>query len=243
MKTRSLLGLGGLAVVASLIWLACSGSPSTPSAAGGGVTVQGTVNSASSTASTGSPTSMAGAMGSATVAGISVSVVGASVTTTTDSVGRFVLNGVPSGSVTLHFQGQGIDATLTLTGLTDGETLTISVRLSGSKAELEPGETESPSPEPVPSPAVSAFPTCFAPSEHAEVEGNITAVGTSSITVTQESHGAFLCTVSSSTEIRHGHTKLALRDLHPGDHVHVSGTGAGASGGMCAIDAQEIMLQ
>jgi hypothetical protein len=166
-----------------------------------------------------------------------VTVDGTSVSTLTDGSGRFVLHGVPSGSVTLHFKGQGIDATLTLTGLTSGETLTISVKLSGNDAELEPGESESPAPEP------SAAPTCFAVGEHAEVEGNITAIGTSSITVDQEGHGSFLCNVTTATRIDHGNKTFQLTDLHVGDHVHVSGTGAGKTNGMCTVDATEIKLQ
>ena len=232
MKVRLLSFCAALAF--GLGWLACSGSPSTPSGSDASVTIQGSVNPSVSAASVGRKA--AGSQSSSS-SGISVTIDGTSVSTMTDSSGHFVLHGVPSGSVTLHFKGQGIDATLTLTGLTSGETLTISVKLTGNDAELEPEDPESPSPEP------TAAPTCFAVGEHAEVEGNITALGASTITVDQEGHGSFLCMVTTSTTIVHGNKTILLTDLHMGDHVHVSGTGAGMTGGKCTVNATEIKVQ
>jgi hypothetical protein len=65
--------------------------------------------------------------------------VGTSITATTDASGRFTLSGIPTGNgnVALRFQGQGIDATLQISGLTPGQTLQISVQLSGNNATLD----------------------------------------------------------------------------------------------------------
>jgi hypothetical protein len=68
--------------------------------------------------------------------GIVVTVVGTSVTTTTDGEGRFTLTGVPEGAITLHFQGAGVDTTITLSGLTEGQTLTLVVEVAGKNATV-----------------------------------------------------------------------------------------------------------
>ena len=47
-------------------------------------------------------------------AGLTVAVSGTNLTATVDASGHFVLANVPSGTVTLHFTGSGVDATLTI---------------------------------------------------------------------------------------------------------------------------------
>jgi len=252
MKTKALF----LALAATIVlsWVACSGSPTSPSSQG--VTIQGTVNSSSSIASIESLSHPEG--NSSATCGLTVSVMGTGLSTTSDCSGRFTLSGVPPGTVTLKFAGKGVNATLTLTGLVAGQTLTISVKLSGSGAELEPGDNQppsSPSPMPMPSPSVA----CFGVGDHAEFDGTIASVGASSITVTSQGEGgdgraslgdnggghpsSVVCEVSSGTSIRKGGQQLTLANLQAGNHVHVSGTGLGSSGGMCMMNAQEIKLQ
>jgi hypothetical protein len=233
-----------VAAICALAWVACSGSNTAPSSVQG-ATIQGTVSGASSTAGSASSASRR-ASAADSAAGMTVTVMETGQSVTTDGSGRFVLTGLPSGSVTLHFHSAAADATLTVSGLVAGQTLTITIQVSGSKAKLEPGPEDSPGPSPSPVPSPSPEPShgdCFAAGDHAEVEGNISATSGTGITVDQEGHGSFLCNVSASTEIRHGNTRLMLSDLKTGDHVHVSGTGAGSSGGLCVVNASEIKLQ
>jgi hypothetical protein len=84
---------------------------------------------------------------------------------------------------------------------------------------------------------------CFTPGAKAEVEGLIDSKTGTSITVAQQGKGDFRCLVSASTRIRKGNHTLTLSDLAVGARVHVSGTGRGASAGVCEVDATEIMLQ
>jgi hypothetical protein len=72
-----------------------------------------------------------------------------------------------------------------------------------------------------------------------ELEGPITAISSSSITVNNAStHGDVKAAINDSTVIRKGNTRLTWRDLHVGDRVHVKTSGSGDS-----LTATEIMLQ
>lgn len=103
-----------------------------PSAAGASTaTILGQVNGASAAASAVQASSSKG--------GIRVTVVGTSISATTDASGHFTLSGIPTsaGNVALRFEGRGIDATLQISGLTPGQTLEISVQLSGNNVTLD----------------------------------------------------------------------------------------------------------
>jgi len=101
------------------------------------------------------------------------------------------------------------------------------------------GPEASPSPGPSPSPGNQ----CFAPGANAEVEGKITAKGGSDITVAQQGKGDYQCFVSGGTRIRKGNTTYTFAQLQTGWRVHVKGTGLGASGALCQVQADEIMVQ
>ncbi len=164
-------------------------------------------------------------------AGIKVTVVETGQSTETNSGGQFTVT-VPAGSVTLLFQGQGVDAELKIGGLVAGQTLTITVHASGSHADLDD-----------PKQGDGTHDSCFTSGAKAEVEGLIDAKAADSINVTQQGKGEFRCFVSPSTRIRKGNRSLTLDDLAVGARVHVSGTGRGASAGVCEVDASEIKLQ
>jgi hypothetical protein len=68
--------------------------------------------------------------------GVTVTVVGTSISTTTDGDGKFTLTGVPAGSITLKFSGEGVDATISVSGLTEGQTLTLVVEVAGKNATV-----------------------------------------------------------------------------------------------------------
>lgn len=78
---------------------------------------------------------------------------------------------------------------------------------------------------------------------NAEVEGLITAKGGSSVTVTQQAKGDYLCLVSASTRIRKGNTTFTFAQLQPGWRVHVKGTQQGMAGSACQVNASEVKVQ
>jgi hypothetical protein len=67
--------------------------------------------------------------------GLVVTVDGTPLQATVDEEGEFALVGVPAGTATLHFEGPGIDARLEVSGLVDGQVMSLEVRLSGDRAE------------------------------------------------------------------------------------------------------------
>jgi len=73
-----------------------------------------------------------------------VSVEGTKVSTTTNSSGQFTLQGLPSGTVVLHFEGRGVDVRVEISGLNAGMTLRITVRITASGAVIvrAPNEIE-----------------------------------------------------------------------------------------------------
>ena len=221
-----------VALLAGALCAACGSDSMTSSSSGNApATIQGTVNGSA----TGATGLTASAVSSAAVkAGIKVTVMGSGLSATTDASGRFTLGGITTDPVVLHFEGPGIDATLEISGLVPGQTLTIKIKVSGHQAEFDAGGNAS-------SPPVDS--KCFATGEKAEVEGHISAKGSADITVAQQGKGDYLCQVTNATRIRHGNTTFLFADLKIGDHVHVSGTGLGFSGGVCRVAASEVKLQ
>jgi hypothetical protein len=71
------------------------------------------------------------------LSGVRVSVIGTSVSTLTDANGHFALTGIAHGPVTLSFQGSGINATLAIGTVADGQQITITVTVSASTATLD----------------------------------------------------------------------------------------------------------
>ncbi|MGE5243988.1 MAG: DUF5666 domain-containing protein [Betaproteobacteria bacterium] len=147
---------------------------------------------------------------------ITVTVVGTGISTTISSSGSFTLTNVPGGHVQLQFTGSGIQAQLDLGTLADNQTLTITVKVSGTTAEVDDSDNESPDNE-------------------AEVEGRVTAIDATAGTMTV---GSVDIMVPAGTTIRHGNTPIALADIHVGDRVHVKGTRSGS-----VVTATEIMVQ
>jgi len=95
------------------------------------------------------PTSTPAAAGNATVQGsvlngdegLQVGVVGTTLTTKTDEDGQFALSRVPAGTVTLQFQGPGVNAQLVVNGVQDQKVTTIKVKVSGSNAQMPTAPT------------------------------------------------------------------------------------------------------
>jgi hypothetical protein len=124
MRTRSLLPALFLAASAAACTEGRIANELPTAAADGGAVVLGTVVKAGADAQT--PRS-----------GLTVHAVETGSATATDPSGKFVLGGLPSGTVTLRFRGADCDAALQLSGLVSGRSLTIRVRVAGSSASLQ----------------------------------------------------------------------------------------------------------
>jgi hypothetical protein len=218
------LGVARFLVISCVFLAACSSrqttnpaAPSstatsaTPAPATGSVTIAGTVIGMSSTSGW-----------RVQSAGMTVTVMGTSTSAGVDGNGNFRLVNVPAGHVDLHFLGTGADAHLILDGLVENQTLTISVRVSGSSASIEDDHNGGD--------AGSQADT--------ELEGLVTAVGTSTLTVSGR-----LVNVTAMTVIVHGSTTVALASIHVGDRVHVKGTAASNVSATGPINATKIEVQ
>ena len=178
------------------------GLPSTP-----GATVQGTVNA-------GAGASSSSVSSSSSSAGIRVTVVGTSLATVTDASGRFLLAGISSGQTALRFEGPGIDARLQLSGLVEGQVLTITVQVSGTTARVLSGPSPSPSPSPSPTPRPSA-----SPGSEVEFRGSVGSVTPPSLTVAGR-----IVRTTSATEIKRGRSRIGLAEVRVGETAKVEGT-------------------
>jgi hypothetical protein len=213
-----------ICVLVAISLSSCGGSADLTGSGSDAATIQGRVaNSGSATATADdSVRKMSG-----NKSGIVVTVVGTGASTMTDAQGDFVIS-VPAGDVTLRFQGPGIDASLQIKGVAAGQTITITVQLSGSRAEIESEEVRD---------------SCFSAGAKAEIEGKIESKTTDAIVVEQQGKGEFRAFVTTATRIRKGNDTLTLEDLRAGARVHVKGTGRGVTDGLCSVDATEIKLQ
>jgi hypothetical protein len=68
--------------------------------------------------------------------GLQVAVVGTALVAPVDDDGQFALARVPSGTVTLKVDGAGIDARISVSGLSDGQVTSIKVQITGGSAQL-----------------------------------------------------------------------------------------------------------
>jgi hypothetical protein len=175
------------------------------------------------TALTGQVVTM-GDLAGASPAGISVTCSGQ--VSVTDAAGRFAFASVSAeslgqisvlstGNYNMHFsRGDGINAS----GSVGSGSSNVVVYLQKSQATITASTSGG---------------------QTMELEGPITDISSSSITVNNAStHGPVKASITDSTVIRKGNTKLTWKDLHVGDLVHVKTAGSGDS-----LTATEIMLQ
>jgi co-chaperonin GroES (HSP10) len=133
--------------------------------------------------------------------------------TVTDASGRFSFTGLSSGNVQLAFsRPDGINASVTVSG----SAATVVVELQKKQATIR-GAGQS----------------------TRELEGLITAISATSITVNDASSGPQTAAITPTTVIRKGNTTLTPADLKVGDRVHVKAS-VGPDGMLTAF---EIMLQ
>ena len=217
-----------LAVVSvlSLFATACGDRPlPTAPSAGSGATISGTATGSGLTASN-HPSNpfvagMLAAIDALTLAtpvtaasGVTVTVVGTGISVELSGSGKFVLTGVPPGTIRLHFSGPGTDAVLTIESVTT-EHIQLVVKLEGTSAKLE------------------SFNRIDA-DNRAQLEGLISSIN----------HGDRSLRVANvevkvrDVPVRHGSTIVPFNQLAVGQRVHVVGTMENNH-----VVAQEVVLQ
>ena len=129
------------AILVAIVVAACGNSsasldgPSGVSRANGAV-ITGRVSGVSLRASTLDGTaSTTGSAAAATT--LRVTINGTNISTMVDGAGQFTMNGVPPGTVTLTFTGEGVSASITLNNINAGDEIRIEVRLNGNSARIE----------------------------------------------------------------------------------------------------------
>jgi len=146
-----------LAVLVALAGAACSGGaggstslmptgPTGRGVLGGGAQISGSV-SGTSIVSGVSPLTGANALTSntspintLTTTSLKVTIAGTDIATSVDGAGKFTLTNVPSGTVVLNFSGPGVSASLSISGVSAGDQIQITVRLDSSNAKVESEE-------------------------------------------------------------------------------------------------------
>lgn len=174
-------------------------SPTSPSGsvAGTGAVINGVVTGGASAS-----TAPAGTFGTMDSRGLTVTVLGTGISSTVSQGGQFTLTGVPAGNVQLKFAGSGVDALVTIAGITASDRIDITVTVNGGSARVE--------------------------SEHrrrdnnrVEVAGRVTARDATARTLRVRDT---LVTVPATAVIRHGSRALTFADIQVGDMVEVKGT-------------------
>lgn len=129
------------AIAAAAVAGACSGSVSGPS--GGGAQISGRVTNVAAVGSRSSGSSLTAlTTGTPTVASngsstLKVTITGTNIQSEVDGSGRFELNGVPPGAVEIVFSGDGVSATMRITGIEEGDRIEIEVRLEGNRVMVD----------------------------------------------------------------------------------------------------------
>jgi len=206
--------------LAAVLTLACgsdkSPSPASPSTTAAAAPAPPTAGAVSGATISGVVIGAAGITSANRIlsaAGMTVTVSGSSASSPVDALGQFVLRGVPSGHVDLHFSGGGNDAHLGLDDVADHEDIHLTVHVSGSTADIDHNDRDD--------------------NGKVEVEGLVTQVGGGTLRV-----GDTTVSVPAGVVIRHGDTAMTLADIHVGDRVHVHGTGT-----RTAVTATNIEVQ
>ena len=129
-----------------------------------------------------------------------VGVAGTSSSSPLDQDGRFVLTGVPAGSVTLKIEGPGVSTQLTLSGLVDGQVMSVEIEVTGGTAR------------------VNGTPKC-SPSAQTHFSGTLDQAAGSQLVV-----GGRKVDASQIAKVWRGERRIQLSELERGEKVKVWGT-------------------
>lgn len=176
---------------------ATSPTPPTTPAISNGASISGSVNAS------------AGALSfnvNALTVGLTVRVVGTSIEAAVAGSGYFELKDVPEGNIQLHFSGAGIDAKISIEGVTAKERIELVVAITGSSAAIEKTNRET-------------------ADAKVDITGKITSIDASSV---RFGAGDPAIVIASTTLIRRGPETVPVADLRPGDEVRVKGTRDGS---------------
>jgi len=147
---------------------------------------------------------------------VTVSIVGTSVSTTTDGGGNFTLTNVPAGTVQLNFSAPGSSAMVTISGVGPDDHVQIVVTLNGNNARLESEHHSK-------------------PDSNGEFVGLITSVDVAARSFKMSDTTV---KVPTTATIRHGSQVILFASLKVGDHVQVRGTRDGST-----ITASEVKVE
>jgi hypothetical protein len=213
--------VGSALVIGCAAFTACGGSMNAPS--GSGATINGSILSlASSSVAVETPLSgpSDGAANAAeSPAGVTVSVVGSNMQVTVDGSNHFSLQNVPGGDVVLRFQGPGLDSSVTVPAVQDGQTITITVSITNGLAQLNSDDRSSTS------------------GSLEQLEGRIDSLPPVAAAGTFVVDGTLVET-NAKTTFTNGGASATVADLGLGIRVHVAGTADGAKILAVTVDIQ-----
>ncbi len=171
----------GLAL--ALLAAACGGSRAvvtgTEAVASGNAVLQGTVVGASE--------------------GLRVTAIGTAASAPVDEDGQFLMSSLPAGTASLRFEGSGVAAQLSVSGLQDGLVTTINVTISGASAQLN-------------------GPASCQPSAGTFFSGNLEQTAGTRLVVAGRP-----VDVSEIRKVWRGERRIQLSDLQAGERVKVWG--------------------
>lgn len=217
-RTRSVTLLVAFCLVGSF---ACSkanpaspGAPTTsvttPTQSATSATITGTVN--------GSGSSSVASVTEGTTSGLTISVTGG-VSSPIDASGRFMLVGVPAGTVELHVTGPGVDVRIPIGAVAAGDVLEIHVTVTPAGGAVDNSDRRH--------------------DDEREIEGIVTAIPPITAGGQFVVNGITVATNSATTFKLNGHTGL-FADIIVGARVHVKGNVSSTS---ATVTATEVNIQ
>jgi hypothetical protein len=195
---RSVLRVKSGALIFSVMLTAACGDwqppspvdPSPWSNSPSGATISGTVQGIGNALTLGATT-------------MTVTVEGTDISVTVDGNGRFVLNSVPTGTISLRFTAPGADANLTIENIGTADTVNLVLTVQGSTVTV-------------------LFEEVVTVSGKVELEGLISEINPEGSERTWIVRGKRV-SVPEGVEIRAGSTALEFDDLEIGQRIHVRG--------------------
>jgi hypothetical protein len=199
----------GLTLAAALFAGACGGGskspagPSTTGAPGVGAyaIITGSVQGPSPSTS-----AMTAASAGPAIIGVTVAVVGTTISSPVDALGRFTLANVPAGAVQLQLTGGGANATVALGTVQSSETVDVVVAVAGTTASIE-SDVRSGAGE-------------------AQLEGRVESLPPTTAALAFKAAGRTVKT-DGSTRFLDGSQLRSFADLRIGMRVHAKGSLAG----------------